>query len=170
MNNKNIILASVLIPTITICQDNKTDSLKLNEVIISFQESIQDKDSVKFNQLFFDNAIPFVGIMSKDTEWSIRKEYSDFEGIAVSNHQNFINEILQTKKSQKEDFYNIVLSHDNYIASISFDYTYHSGEKMLQWGYEKWNLVKVNEKWLITNVIYSIHFPEIEPFPLILID
>jgi hypothetical protein len=166
MNKLYIFLISVLISTTTFCQVTKTDSLKLNEVIIAFQESIEHKDSHKFNELFFDKDIPFIGIMSKATEWSIKKDYPEFEGISVSNHLKFITDICETEEFQKEVFYKIEISHDNSIASISFDYSYHSGVKMIQWGHEKWNLVKVNETWLITNVIYSIHFPEVEPFPL----
>jgi hypothetical protein len=156
-----------LISIIAFCQQSQSDSLIYNEVIFPFKKAIEEKDSISFNQLFFDKKVPFVGIMSKKTEWSIKKDYSDFEGVAVSNHKKFITEICISEKKQKEEFYNIEVSQDNYIASVSFNYAYYSGLKMIQWGLEKWNLVKVNKKWLITDVIYTIRFPDIEPFPFV---
>jgi len=165
MKKTCIIFLFTIIYNVAYSQTTDSDSLKLNAIILAFQEAILEKDSISFNLLFFDDKVPFVGIMSKETEWSIKKDYSDFEGIAVSDHHKFITDICKTTKEQKETFYNIEVSHDNSIASITFDYAYYSEQKMIQWGLEKWNLVKLNETWLITNVIYSIRFPDIEPFP-----
>ena len=44
----------------------------------------------------------------------------------------FINQICNTKKDQKETFYDIKIDTDRSIASISFDYSFHSGDKMVQ--------------------------------------
>lgn len=104
-------------------------------------------------------------MMSRQTEMSIKKDYPDFEGIAVSNSNKFIKEICESDKAQKEKFYNISIETDGVIASINFDYTFHIGEKVIQWGNENWDLVKLNNQWLITDVIYSIRFPDIESFP-----
>jgi len=143
----------------------KEDSLALVEVVRGFQESIVQKDSIGFNKLFFDQSVGFVGIMSKETEWSIKKNYADFQGIAISNHKGFIADICKSDKKQQEEFYNIRLWNDGAIATISFDYAFLANDKMIQWGHEKWNLVKDAEQWLITDVIYTIRFPKVEPFP-----
>jgi hypothetical protein len=103
--------------------------------------------------------------MSKETEWSIKKDYAEFEGIAVSNHRKFIREICLSNKEQREEFYKVKTTSNQTIGSISFDYAYFSGDRMIQWGSEKWNLVKVGETWLIPDVIFSIRFPEVEAFP-----
>jgi hypothetical protein len=103
--------------------------------------------------------------MSQETEASIKKDYPDFQGLSVSYSDKFISEICMTSKAQEEKFYNQQINTDGNIASVSFDYSYYSGKRMMQWGHEKWNLVKVEKEWLITDVVYSIHFPDVEPFP-----
>lgn len=143
-------------------QENAAALSSLNEVIVAFEKSIEEKDSVRFKQLFFQDKTPFTGIMSEKTEMSIKKNYPEFEGIAISNSSQFIQEICKTEKAQKETFYNVEIETDGVIASIHFDYTFQSGEKMIQWGKESWNLVKEKGKWLITDVIYSIRFPDVE--------
>ena len=146
-------------------QESSPIKIELNQVIIEFEKSIEEKDSIRFGKLFFHEKVPFVGIMSEETEMSIKKNYPDFEGIAVSNSNKFISEICATEKEQKEKFYNIEIETDGVIASINFDYSFHSDNKIIQWGNEHWNLVYVDKKWLITDVIYSIRFPGIEEFP-----
>ena len=160
-----IILLLILNSSLCFSQENSSDKIKLNELIVEFEQSIVEKDSTRFMQIFFDDQVPFVGIMSEETEMSIKKDYPDFEGIAVSNCKNFITDICKASKKQVEKFYDIKIDTDGSIGSVSFDYSFISGTKMIQWGNEKWNLVKTNNEWLITDVIYSIHFPDIEQFP-----
>lgn len=155
----------LLIPQVSAAQLSKADSTALSNLITEFKESITQKDSVRFNRLFFSEAVDFTGIMSQETEWSIKQGYPDFQGIATSDHKGFIRDICKTPKKQEERFYNVLLSADGAIGAISFDYAFYSDSKMIQWGNEKWNLVKDGENWLITDVVYSIHFPGIEPFP-----
>jgi len=147
------------------CQERSMDMLKLQKVVSEFEQSIIQKDSVRFKKLFFHEKVAFVGIMSEATEMSIKKDYPEFQGIAVSNCSKFIREICTSDKQQTERFYKIQISANAPIASISFDYSFLSGNKMIQWGNEKWNLVYADNQWLITDVVYSIHFPHIEPFP-----
>lgn len=142
-----------------------SDQKELEKVIDIFKQSIIKKDSIAFKNLFFDDEVSFVGVMSGLTEMSIKKDFLDFQGLAVSNSTDFIKQICQSEKPQKEEFYNTVITLDGLVASISFDYTYHSGERMMQWGNEKWNLVFTEGQWLITDVVYSIHFPDIEMCP-----
>lgn len=147
-------------------QISKSDSIGIAKVISDFKESIIQKDTLRFQGLFFSKSVDFTGIMSKATEGSIKKDYPGFQGVAVSNHNRFIKDIFKSPKKQEEKFFNILMTSDGAIAAVSFDYAFYSEEKMFQWGNEKWNLAKDGEKWLITDVVFSIHFPDIEPFPL----
>jgi len=159
------VLFFLILPFSIFAQESSASRIQLQQIIKDFQEAISEKDSVKFNKLFFQNEVPFVGIMSPKTEQSIKKNVPDFEGVSVSNSRKFIREICKSEKAQREDFYNIEIYSDGMIGSIMFDYSFTLGDKMIQWGNEKWNLVYDQGKWLITDVIYSIHFPGVEEFP-----
>lgn len=147
-------------------QESYSHQDSLTVVLEKFKTAIIEKDTTNFKKLFFSDKVPFVGIMSKLTEASIKKDFPDFQGISVSNSSKFIHEISINNKPQEEKSYKPVIETDGNIASISFVYSFHSSKKMIQWGYEKWNLVRVENEWLITDVIFSIHFPEVEPFSL----
>ncbi len=139
--------------------------LHLYDVVDQFKTAIIKKDSISFNRLFFNDKVPFVGSMSEPSEASIKKDYPDFQGLAVSNSSKFIREICASDKPQEEKIFNIDVQTNGVIAAINFDYAYYSGEKMMQWGNENWNVVLVENEWLITDVVYSIHFPEVENSP-----
>lgn len=146
-------------------QNNELSNQGVEQLIDSFKESIVNKDSITFNELFFDHEISFTGIMSEKTEHSIKKDYPEFQGIAVSNHKEFIRSIVKSDKNQEERFYNVEVKEDGVVGIISFDYSFISESNMIQWGREHWNIVYAEGKWMITNVVYSIHFPDIEAFP-----
>lgn len=137
----------------------------LQKVILSFQEAIIKKDSTSLKSLFFDDKVPFVGIMSPQTEQSIKKNYPDFEGIAVSNSSKFISEICSSPKNQEEKFFNVNIQSDSLLAFISFDYSFWSNGTVIQWGNEHWSLVFAENRWFITGVNYSIRFPKVEKIP-----
>lgn len=153
------------LPIVGNTQISKSDSIAFVNVLNDFKASIIKKDSVLFHSLFFNESVDFTGIMSKKTEASIKKNYPEFQGISVSNYKSFISDICKSPKKLEEEFYNLVLASDGAIGSISFDYAFYSEGKMIQWGNEKWNLARDGEKWLITDVLFSIHFPGVEPFP-----
>ncbi len=147
------------------CQVSDTTAAGLKDLITRFQQAILEKDSAGFQNLFFHEKVPFTGIMSKKTEASVQKKNPAFQGVSVSNSQRFIHEICKNNQKQEEKCYNIQTHSDGRIAAVSFDYSFLADDKVIQWGHEKWNLVMAEGSWWITDVIFSIHFPGVEPFP-----
>lgn len=155
----------LLVSNTVLAQLNEKDSLQFVYIINSFQKAIAEKDSTSFKRLFFHDKVAFTGIMSQATENSIKQDYPEFEGVAVSESSRFIREICLSKKAHRETFYNVRMTGDGNIAQISFDYAYYSSDKLIQWGHEMWQLARDGKRWLITDVTYSIRFPKVEAFP-----
>lgn len=145
-----------------------SSSILIRKVISDFQRSIVEKDSTLFYSILFDKKTSLVGIMSAPTEMSIKKNNPDFQGISVSTATRFIREICVTPKMQEEKIFNIEIKADAPLATVSFDYAFLSENKIIQWGQERWTLVYAEAQWLITQINFSIRFPEIEkcPYPL----
>lgn len=160
-----LLAAFLCLPLSQKAQSSESDSTELRQVVESFKTAISSKDSSAFQALFFSSSVTFTGIMSEQTEWSIKKDYPEFQGISVSNPTKFIRDICLSPKKQREEFYNLRISSDGAIASIHFDYGFYADDELLQWGHEKWNLAKDGSEWLITDVIYSVHFPHVESYP-----
>lgn len=162
-----ITTAMLLLFTIQIlpAQIDYSTKNELKQVVKNFERSISAKDATRFNKLFFSDEVSFVGIMSEETENSIKEDFDQFDGTSVSDSRSFIETIVDSDKKFKEKIYNIDVDGDGMIASIDFDYSFFSDGNMKQWGHQKWNLVNSNGKWLITNAVYSVHFPNVEKCP-----
>lgn len=160
-----LLVALLFLPISHRAQSSTSDSTALLQLAESFQAAIASKDSNAFQAMFFSPSVSFTGIMSEKTEWSIKKDYAEFQGVSVSNPAKFIRDICLSPKKQREEFFNLRISSDGAIASIHFDYGFYADAELLQWGHEKWNLAKAGSEWLITDVIYSVHFPHVESFP-----
>ncbi|MBP6573795.1 MAG: hypothetical protein KA230_05060 [Flavobacteriales bacterium] len=166
MRTKSILLLCMAIGCLRVHgQFQDSTSAALSDLVTDFQAAIEAKDSLRFKALFFHDNVPFIGIMSKPTEWSIKKDNPRFEGIAVSNCSRFIREVCTSDKSQSETVHNVRIDTDGLIATVRFDYGFAAGGVLTQWGHEAWTVVMVDGAWAITDVVYSIRYPAIEPFP-----
>jgi len=54
---------------------------------------------------------------------------------------------------------NLSIDTDGEIASVSFDYSYLTNTKMINWGKEQWQLVRTESGWKIFSVVYTIRNP-----------
>jgi len=144
---------------------SSTDRAALKRVVKEYKQAIATSDDDQFKDLFFSRTVPYVGIMSAETESATKTSYGTSKGTDISDHKEFINSIVNSEKKQRKEIYNIKTNSDGIIGGISFDYASYNGRTMKQWGQEKWNLVKTRGEWLITDVVYSIHYPDIEPSP-----
>ena len=143
----------------------QTSDAKLTRILTEYRESISEKEVDRFQRLFFSRKVPFIGVMSAKTKMAAQADYPNIDGTAISDNSEFINSIANSDSEQKEKFYNVKKQSDGTVANVSFDYTFHVDGEMKQWGKEKWNLIYKDKKWLITNVVYSIHFPSVEQCP-----
>lgn len=146
------------------------DDAALKRVVKDYRQAISTSDDVQFNALFYSKSVPFVGVVSKITDAVLNGQYKDFGGKAVSNHKQFISDVIDAEKKQLEKTFNIESISDGIVGGISFDYAFYEGRKMKQWGSKKWNLIKIKGDWLITDVVYSIHYPEAEDCPFVEIE
>ncbi|MEM6831076.1 MAG: hypothetical protein AAF551_11230 [Bacteroidota bacterium] len=45
-------------------------------------------------------------------------------------------------------------------ATISFDYSFSLDSEILNWGIEYWSLMRVNDRWKITSVTWTMNYQE----------
>lgn len=76
----------------------------------------------------------------------------------------FIDGIIETSARKEEKLWNVRIDSDGQVASVSFDYSFHSGDYKSNWGQEAWQPVHTGQGWKINSVIYSVHLnPEPRP-------
>jgi len=131
---------------------------ELKEVLSSFMNCIVKKDSVKFYDLFYNGPVTWVGVFKEKSQ----KEKDN--NIFIGNHKGFYRNV-SNKDFDEEKFYNVSISEDGYVASVTFDYCFWSLHQKQNWGKESWGLVKANGKWKISSVIFSMEYEKNVPEP-----
>jgi serine beta-lactamase-like protein LACTB, mitochondrial len=145
------------------CQSTlSSEKDKINSVLTEFMESIKSKDSVKFNSLFHETPVLWLGTAKEKTYQDDLKRNSKAKNYFTSSYKSFFKSILDSN-NYEEKFYNTEISEDGHIAIVGFDYSFWENGKKINWGKESWGLIKTANVWKICSVIFSVEYENINP-------
>ncbi len=134
----------------------------INGVIESFRLSIINKDKEKFTSLLAKADIPWIGVLDSTYIAHRTQDYPDFHVARRSFEGSptaFIDGVIKNPAPVEEQFRNISIDSDGNIASVQFDYSFHSNGVKTNWGKEAWQLINTGSAWKITSVIWSVELP-----------
>lgn len=129
------------------------DKQEIHKILNSFMECLVQKDSTKFYSLFHKDPIVWVGVTHQKTYAEELKKDSTAKDNFRANYKTFYRYFYD--KAIEEKFYNIQILENGYIATVMFDYSFWENGKKLNWGKESWAMIKINNQWKITSVIFS---------------
>ena len=162
---KSIILYCILLLSFTSAsaQEYENEKIEIKTLIEEFRQSIIKKDSATFLSLFYEDSVNWIGVL-KNKSQAKRLEFSpgNTKNYFISSYRNFAKTML-AKEKKEEVFENIKIINDDVIGSVSSDYSFLSEDKMTNYGKEFWLLIKVNGKWKITSLIYSVENANLYP-------
>jgi hypothetical protein len=138
--------------------DGKSDVAK---VVETFRVSIINKDKAAFMKLFLRDDIPWIGvttdasleIMAANNRKAQKPEPNKL--YTAGSPRSFIDGIAGTEKLMEEKFSNVRIDTDNDVAQVYFDYSFNQDGYKSNWGKESWGLVRTQDGWKITSVIWS---------------
>ncbi|WP_185963148.1 hypothetical protein [Flavobacterium gawalongense] len=165
MKKLTLFLALLLLSNFAFSQNKETtDKKEIKQILNSFMACIVKKDSIKFYNLFHNEPIVWIGVIKDKTQEDVLKKDSTKKNYFESTYQKFYSFISDTG-TDEEKFYNIDINEDGSIASVTFDYSFWKNKIKKNWGKESWGLVKINGKWKITSVLFSLESEKINPEP-----
>jgi len=138
---------------------------QIEAVIEAFRTSIIDKDKPRFVALFLHDRIAWQSVKGDDLLLRVRQKQPDATKVGIdrqNNHLSFIDGIVASKNRLEEKFWNTRIDTDGDIASVTFDYSFHSGDRKTNFGKEAWHLVNAGNGWKIVSVIWSVN---VDPVP-----
>lgn len=144
------------------------DRASIEKVVETFRVSIINKDKDSFMKLFYSDTIPWIGVNTdKSVAWlkahKPKPELQDLPKIYVGKGpKEFIENIVRFSGKEEEKFDNVRIDTDGDVAQVWFDYSYNYSGYKSNWGKEAWHLVRTEEGWKISSVIWSM---EINPEP-----
>ncbi|MCL1636136.1 nuclear transport factor 2 family protein [Luteimonas sp. SX5] len=137
------------------------DNRSVEAVVEAFRASIVDKDKPRFVKLFLHENTAWQSVTGDANLDKIRETKPQAVKVRVDakdGHLSFIDDIVASKDREEEKFRNVKVETDGDIASVFFDYSYHSGGKETNHGKEAWHLVRTDQGWKIVSVIWSVNW------------
>jgi len=142
------------------------DLTALQQVVESFRVAIMRKDKPTFTSLFFSDRPEVITWQSVVDDPSLRRIRQTRPEALKARHRpdnnfvSFIDAVVQSTRSEEEQFSDITIDTDGEIASISFDYVYLVDGHPTNHGREMWLLVRTEQGRKITSVVYTVRLPE----------
>lgn len=135
------------------------DTKAINNVIEDFQKAILKKDGDLLKSLFMNEEITFFSPPpQKNVDFLREKHNLDFwESYNFRQSNTFVKFISTGKDQTEERFYNVKITQDNNYGLVVFDYDFRQNGAVLNWGIETWQLFKLDGKWLISTVMWSVN-------------
>lgn len=163
MKNLPLILIIILLSNVVFSQSKvTTDQKELKQIINSFMTCIVKKDSTQFYALFHNDPIVWIGVIKNKTHEIMLKKDPTKKNYFESTYKEFYR-LISATGTDEEKFYNITINEDGCIAAVTFDYSFWKNKVKSNWGKESWGLVKINGRWKITSVLFSLESEKINP-------
>lgn len=163
MKSLLLLLASCLLsfPAFGQSSGKNPDTQSVAAVIAAFSACIIDKDKDRFVKLFLHENTAWQSVTGDTNLQKMREKHPEAVKVRVNPKHNplsFIDSIVASKGRQEEKFRNVKIETDGDIASVWFDYSYHDGNKETNHGKEAWHLLRTDEGWKITSVVWSVNW------------
>ncbi len=146
-------------------EEKTTSRAEIQNVIDAFAKSLTDKDEELFLSLFVEEKPTWIGVTEPIMRAKILADRPDHDGLQFGDHIEFIKWICSSSDSLEEKFWNVVVIHDEAVASVTFDFSFLENEKVTNWGKESWHLVNSVNGWKICSVVFTLTSAKSNPFP-----
>jgi len=105
-------------------EEKSSSRAEIQSVIDAFAKSLTDKDEDLFLGLFVEEKPTWIGVTEPIFRTKILADRPSHDGLQVGDHVEFINWICSSSDSLEEKFWNVVIIHDEAVASVTFDFSF----------------------------------------------
>lgn len=140
-----------------------SDREKIKNILQSFMNCIETKDSITFYTLFHTEPVLWLGTVKEKTYKDDLKRNAKAKDYFKSTYKGFFNSISDIGDNFQEKFHNVQITEDGSIAEVNFDYSFWENNTKINWGKESWGLIKTDNQWKICSVIFSVEYENINP-------
>ena len=139
-----------------------TDKQQIEQLLHVFMTSIEKKDTSSLFSLFADVPVSWVAVWKPETFKELKKTKPNEPLVEYRDYKTWVTGLMRDRLYQ-EKFTNPVIAEDGTIGSVTFDYSFLVNNKKGNWGKESWGLIKVNDKWKIASVLFSVELEKFKP-------
>jgi hypothetical protein len=151
------LVALILACTLQLATAADTAVQEIEKIVQQFQRNIIDKDAAALGALFLEKDNSWLTVLSDEVYQAAKaKKGGDVPRVRPSTYGSFVKFVGESKRPVEEKFYNVKIHTNGYVATVYFDFDFIDNGKVVNKGAESWHMVRTNEGWKISSMIYSI--------------
>ncbi len=132
------------------------DVAEINAVVEQFKAAIVAHDGKTFGSLFLQDHDSWLSVADEKRWAAVKARNPKARKVVPSSWKQFA-EFIQTKdKPVEERFYNVRVDTNGAVASVWFDFDFLVDGKVTNRGSESWQMVRTEEGWKISSMLYSM--------------
>lgn len=136
--------------------DRSADVAAINAVVEQFKAAIIARDGKTLGGLFLQDHDSWLSV-ADDTVWAKVKERNPkARKVFPSSWKKFAEFIQNSPKPLEERFYNVRIDTNGAVASVWFDFDFLEDGKVSNRGSESWQMVRAEDGWKISSMLYSM--------------
>lgn len=148
--------AGCLAPARAADDKHAADRAAIQKVVEQFQAAIVAHDGKTLGSLFLQDHDSWLSVLDEKTWLEAKARKPDAKKIRKSSWRAFADMIQEDKDPVEERFYNVRIDTNGAIASVYFDFDFLAGGKVVNRGAESWQMVRAEDGWKISAMLFSI--------------
>lgn len=129
---------------------------EIEQLVQQFQRNIIDKDAAALGALFLPENNSWLTVLDDQTFAAAKAKRPNVPRTRPSHYQGFVKFIGESKVPVEEKFYNVKIHTNGYVAAVYFDFDFIEDGKVTNRGAESWHLVRTEQGWKISSMVFSI--------------
>jgi len=132
------------------------DVAGIRQVVEQFQAAIIAHDGTTLGGLFLQEHGSWLEVFDAATWEDVKKRHPEAKKVMHSSWKEFAGDIQKSTKAVEERFYNVRIDTNGAVGSVYFDFDFIQDGKVNNRGSETWQMVRAEDGWKISSMLYSI--------------
>ena len=131
------------------------DTSGIEQVMSGFHQAVVSHDGEKLKGYFLPQGTAWFNVLTDEALSRIRQKTPDAPKVRPGTYQDFAAFVSSGKADLDPKHTEIEIRSDGTVATVWFRFSFLSGGKEVNRGYETWQLVKAESGWKIAALTYS---------------
>lgn len=132
------------------------DVAAIQGVIDQFKAAIIARDGKTLGSLFLQDHNSWLSVADEATWTKVKARNAKARKVFPSTWKEFAHFIQTSDKPVEERFYNVRVDTNGAVASVWFDFDFLIDGKVTNRGSESWQMVRAEDGWKISSMLYSM--------------
>jgi hypothetical protein len=132
------------------------DVAAINKVVEQFKAAIIAHDGKALGSLFLQDHDSWLSVADEQTWAAVKTRNPAARKVLPDSWKKFADFVQTTPKPVEERFYNVRIDTNGAVASVWFDFDFLIDGRVTNRGSESWQLVRAEDGWKISSMLYSM--------------